>query len=178
MDNSLPFPAQTPQIVSRALAEGVATLFTRFGVTTVGEISETIEGIEAMDRLAQQRRLGTRIRAYLWAPGTVSLEQALTWESHIRLAAGREHVAIQGVKLFCDGGYSAKSAAVKQPYLDMGGEHFGDIALERDLLLEAVPATRDAGLQLAIHANGDRAQEWLCEVIEAAGGSPSGLSRI
>ena len=65
MDNSLPFPAQTPQIVSRALEEGVATLFTRFGVTTVGEISETIEGIEAMDRLAQQRRLGTRIRAYL-----------------------------------------------------------------------------------------------------------------
>jgi predicted amidohydrolase YtcJ len=55
----------------------------------------------------------------------------------------------------------------------MGGEHFGDIALERDLLMEALPATRDAGLQLAIHANGDRAQEWLCEVIEAAGGAPA-----
>jgi predicted amidohydrolase YtcJ len=173
MDNILPLPPQTREVVSRALAEGVQTLFTRFGVTSVGEISETIEGIEAMDALAQQRRLGTRIRTYLWAPGTMSLEQALTWQRHIRLSAGHEHVAIQGLKLFCDGGYSAKSAAVKRPYLDMGGEHFGDIALERDFLMEALPATRAAGLQLAIHANGDRAQEWLCEVIEAAGGAPA-----
>jgi predicted amidohydrolase YtcJ len=173
MDNILPLPPQTREVVSRALAEGVQTLFTRFGVTSVGEISETIAGIEAMDALAQQRRLGTRIRTYLWAPGTMSLEQALTWQRHIRLSAGHEHVAIQGLKLFCDGGYSAKSAAVKRPYLDMGGEHFGDIALERDFLMEALPATRAAGLQLAIHANGDRAQEWLCEVIEAAGGAPA-----
>ena len=127
-----------------------------------------------MDALARERALGARIRAYLWAPGTVSLEQALDWRRHLRLTAGDEHVGVQGVKLFCDGGYSAKSAAVKQPYLGMGREHFGDIALERDFLLEALPATRDAGLQLAIHANGDRAQEWLCEVIEAAGGSPAG----
>ena len=173
MDSLLPLPAQTPEIVERALVEGVSRLFTRYGVTTVGEISETVEGLETMDALARERRLGARIRAYLWAPGTLPLESALEWRRHIRLSAGDEHVAIQGVKLFCDGGYSAKSAAVKRPYLGMGREHFGDIALERDFLREALPATRDAGLQLAIHANGDRAQEWLCEVIESAGGAPS-----
>ena len=174
MDNVLPLPPQTPAVVREALRTGIHTLFTRHGVTTSGEISETIEGLSAMDALARERALGARIRAYLWAPGTVSLEQALDWRRHLRLTAGDEHVGVQGVKLFCDGGYSAKSAAVKQPYLGMGREHFGDIALERDFLLEALPATRDAGLQLAIHANGDRAQEWLCEVIEAAGGSPAG----
>ncbi|MDX6378818.1 MAG: hypothetical protein QOE98_3121 [Gaiellaceae bacterium] len=173
MDNVLPLPPQTPAVVREALRTGIHTLFTRHGVTTIGEISETIEGLAAMDALAHERALGARIRAYLWAPGTVSLEQALEWRSHLRLTAGDEHVDVQGVKLFCDGGYSAKSAAVKQPYLGMGREHFGDIALERDFLLEALPATRDAGLQLAIHANGDRAQEWLCEVIEAGGGSPA-----
>ena len=174
MDNVLPLPPQTAAVVREALRTGIHTLFTRHGVTTIGEISETIEGLSAMDALARERALGARIRAYLWAPGTVSLEQALDWRRHLRLTAGDEHVGVQGVKLFCDGGYSAKSAAVKQPYLGMGREHFGDIALERDFLLEALPATRDAGLQLAIHANGDRAQEWLCEVIEAAGGSPAG----
>ncbi len=174
MDSILPLPPQTSGVVRRALREGVATLFTRYGVTTIGEISETVEGLEAMDSLAAAGQLGARMRAYLWAPGTMSLEQALVWPRHLRLRAGDELVSVQGVKLFCDGGYSAKSAAVKHPYLGMGREHFGDIALERDFLLEAVPATRDAGLQLAIHANGDRAQEWLCEVIEAAGGSPRG----
>ena len=173
MDSLLPLPPQTPEVIEAALAEGIRTLFTANGVTSIGEISETIEGLETMDRLAIERRLGARIHAYLWAPGTVSLEQALEWQRYIELRAGDEHVSIQGVKLFCDGGYSAKSAAVKQPYLGMGREHFGDIALERDFLLEAVPATRDADLQLAIHANGDRAQEWLCEVIRDAGGAPS-----
>jgi predicted amidohydrolase YtcJ len=174
MDNALPLPPQSAAVVREALRTGIHTLFTRHGVTTIGEISETVEGLEAMDRLARESALGARIRAYLWAPGTLSLEQALEWRRHLRLTAGDEHVGVQGVKLFCDGGYSAKSAAVKQPYLGMGREHFGDIALERDFLLDALPATRDAGLQLAIHANGDRAQEWLCEVIEAGGGSPSG----
>ena len=56
----------------------------------------------------------------------------------------------------------------------MGREHFGDIALERDFLRRRCRRPATPGLQLAIHANGDRAQEWLCEVIEAAGGSPAG----
>jgi len=172
MDNALPLPPQTPAVVRAALQTGIRDLFTRYGVTTIGEISETVEGLETMDALASEGALGARLHAYLWAPGTMSLEQALEWRRHLRLTAGDDHVSAHGVKLFCDGGYSAKSAAVKQPYVGMG-DHFGDIALERDFLTEAVPATRDAGLQLAIHANGDRAQEWLCEVIEAAGGSPA-----
>jgi predicted amidohydrolase YtcJ len=172
MDNALPLPPQTPAIVREALQTGIRDLFTRYGVTTIGEISETVEGLETMDALARVGALGARIHAYLWAPGTMSLEQALEWRRHLRLKAGDDHVSAHGVKLFCDGGYSAKSAAVKQPYLGMG-DHFGDIALGRDFLTEALPATRDAGLQLAIHANGDRAQEWLCEVIAAAGGAPS-----
>lgn len=173
MDSILPLPAQTPEVVREALRAGVRTLFTEHGVTTVGEISETVAGLETMDALAQAGGLGARIRAYLWAPGTMSLAQALEWRSHLRLEGSPDDVGVWGVKLFCDGGYSAKSAAVKHPYLGTA-DHFGDIALERDFLLEALPATRDAGLQLAIHANGDRAQEWLCDVIADAGGAPSG----
>lgn len=173
MDVLLPLPHQDRATVHAALRDGIATLFTQHGVTTIGEISETTVGLECMDELAAAGELGARIRAYLWAPGTLSLTEALEWRKHIQLSAGPEHVGIQGLKLFCDGGYSAKSAAVKQAYLGTDGMHFGDIALTREYLAEVLPATRDAGLQLAIHANGDRAQEWLCEVIEANGGSPT-----
>lgn len=173
MDNILPLPAQTPDVVRAALRDGVRGLFTRHGVTTVGEISETVAGIETMDELARGGELGARMRVYLWAPGTLSLTEAIGWRERIALSAGDEHVRIQGVKLFCDGGYSAKSAAVKEAYLGTDGRHFGDVALTEEFLLEALPATRDAGLQLAIHANGDRAQEYLCAVIERGGGSPT-----
>jgi hypothetical protein len=116
------------------------------------------------------------MRVYLWAPGTMSLTEACSWREHIALRSGSDGVRIQGVKLFADGGYSAASAAVKQPYVH-DRAHFGDIALTESYVAEALPATREAGLQLAIHANGDRAQEWLCDVIASAGGAPSGKLR-
>lgn len=74
MDNILPLPAQTPDVVRAALREGVHTLFTRHGVTTtIGEISETVAGIETMDDLARRGGgLGARVRVYLWAPARFS----------------------------------------------------------------------------------------------------------
>ncbi len=173
MDNLLPFPAQDRDTVREALRTGIADLFTRYGVTTVGEISETVAGIECMDELARAGELGARMRIYLWAPGTMSLAEACAWREHVRLDAPDDEVRIQGVKVFADGGYSAASAAVKRPYVHVP-DHFGDIALTEDFVREALDATRGEGLQLAVHANGDRAQEWLCEVIARAGGAPSG----
>jgi len=177
MDNSLPLPRETAETIEAAIETGIQRLFTRNGVTTIGEISETVAGIETMDRLAAAGRLGTRMRVYLWSPGTLRLEQACEWRAHISLGAGEDLVRIQGVKLFSDGGYSAASAAVKQPYVHVEGCHCGDIALSETDVASALERTRDAGLQLAIHANGDRAQDWLCGVIEGAGGAPDGRLR-
>jgi predicted amidohydrolase YtcJ len=177
MDNSLPLPEETPAVVEAAIESGIRELFTRNGVTTIGEISESVAGIETMDRLAGQGRLGARMRVYLWSPGTLAIEKSCEWRQHISLSTGDEHVRIQGVKLFSDGGYSAASAAVKQPYVHVDGCHCGDIALHEDDVASALAMTREAGLQLAIHANGDRAQDWLCEVIAGAGGAPGGRLR-
>jgi hypothetical protein len=58
-----------------------------------------------------------------------------------------------------------------------GGCHCGDIALETEDVVEALRKTRAAGLQLAIHANGDRAQDWISEIVESAGGAPEGRLR-
>ena len=176
MDNLLPIPPPDRDQVAEALHSGIRTMFTEHGVTSLGEISETVTGIGCMDDLANAGRLGARVGVYLWAPGTMSLADACDWQSQFALTAGRDHVRIQGVKLFADGGYSAKSAAVKRPYLGEDG-HCGDIALTEEFMAEALAETRRAGLQLAIHANGDRAQEWLCDVIAANGGSPAGGMR-
>jgi predicted amidohydrolase YtcJ len=176
MDNLLPIPAPDETSLRSALKTGIHKLFTEHGVTSIGEISETIAGIESMDHLAAEGELDARVSVYLWAPGTMTLEQACDWPSHVRLNASEDMLSIQGVKLFADGGYSAKSAAVKQPYIGEHG-HCGDIALSEDYMRQALAETRRAGLQLAIHANGDRAQEWLCDVIAANGGAPAGRMR-
>jgi predicted amidohydrolase YtcJ len=178
MDNLLPFPLEDRDTISDALETGMRELFTANGVTSVGEISETLDGIGCMDRLAIAGRLPARVRLYLWAPGTMDLDQACDWRSHFSLASPSSRLGVGGVKLFSDGGYSAASAAVNADYVHVEHPHSGSIALTADQVEEAVGLTRDAGLQLAIHANGDRAQEWLCETIASRSGRSEVANRI
>jgi predicted amidohydrolase YtcJ len=178
MDNLLPFPAEDRDSIRAALASGLRDLFTVNGVTTVGEISESLDGIAGMDELAQADRLPVRMSLYLWSPGTMAIQQGCDWTSHFSLCAPSDRVRVAGIKLFADGGYSAASAAVKSEYVHVPDPHCGQIALSESEIEQAVGLTDDAGMQLAIHANGDRAQEWLCEMIERHGGvqRPDGAS--
>ncbi|MCW2692600.1 MAG: putative periplasmic protein [Mycobacterium sp.] len=176
MDNLLPLPELSGADLRRALQRGVLDLFTVHGVTTIGEISETVAGLRELDSLHADGELGSRLRVYLWAPGTVSLEQACAHADWLDLQASPDLLRIHGVKMFADGGYSAASAAVKQPYV-MDGHSCGEVALTLDQIGDALRRTAAAGLQLAIHANGDRAQEEVCEALIVAGGPPEGAPR-
>jgi predicted amidohydrolase YtcJ len=176
MDNTLPFPAMDEGALRTALASGFRTLFTRYGVTSIGEISETLTGIRCMDELQATHELAARVFVYLWTPGTVSLAEACRWPEQLTLRSPESLLRIQGVKMFADGGYSAASAAVKRDYVSQPGWR-GAIALSEAQVAEALTRTKEAELQLAIHANGDRAQEEVCAAIERAGGAPEGALR-
>jgi predicted amidohydrolase YtcJ len=176
MDNLLPLPGLSGDGLRAALKEGVQDLFTRYGVTTIGEISESVEGLRLLDDLSCDGELGARVRVYLWAPGTVSLEDACRHREVIPLRSDESLMRIHGVKLFADGGYSAASAAVKRPYVG-AGDFCGHVALAPERIGEALTRTAEAGLQLAVHANGDRAQEEVCAAIAAVGPLPSGAPR-
>jgi hypothetical protein len=123
-----------------------------------------------MDRLAGDGRLPVRMHLYLWAPGTLPLEDGCRWRDQFSLSSGADLVHVQGIKLFADGGFSAASAAVNSPYVHTEHPHCGEIALNEAEIERALGLTGDAGLQLAIHANGDRAQEWLCQMLQRHGG--------
>lgn len=159
-----------------AIAAGIRTYFTSHGVTTIGEISETIDGLECMNELAEDDALPASMRVYLWSPGTMTLDKIRHWREHLRITAPDEALRVQGLKLFADGGFSAKSAAVNCCY--HGEQEFrGDVALDRHFFARAYDLARRNGLQLAVHANGDRAQEWVCEMLLALGGAYQGRER-
>ena len=69
-------------------------------VTAIGEISETIAGLRAIDRLQRTGRLPLRVYTYLWAPGTMSLDDACAWREI--LGDVGPMLSINGVKLFWD----------------------------------------------------------------------------
>ena len=177
MDALLPLPGVEKSRLKEAFADGLDRYFTRHGVTTIGEISETIDGIQTFDEMAQSGELPLAYRVYLWAPGTMKLEQACKWQEHFSLGASAHDIRIQGLKLFADGGFSARSAAVTCPYMGTDGA-CGEIAFAKYFFRRAVEQTLDNDMQLSVHANGNRAQEWLCARLLELGGATSGKTRM
>ncbi len=173
IDNALPIPEMDGAELSAAIDDAVRELFTRYGVTSIGEITETRLGIESMDALAASERLGARISAYLWTPGTMTFDEALEWQRHLTLTAAEDRYCVAGIKMFSDGGYSARNAATRKPYLRryaLRPGSRGRVNLDRRQIAAAVRRSREAGLQLAVHANGERAQDAVCEGVLLAGG--------
>jgi predicted amidohydrolase YtcJ len=166
MDKLLPFPALTGEEARTAVERGIRDLFTAHGVTTIGEISETIdEGLHVYDDALSGGRIAVRIHVYFWTPGTVSLEEACDPAKWSGLRSSRDLLRVQGVKAFADGGYSAARAALSRPYAIGDGHNCGEIAVSTEQVVELARATAEAGLQLAIHANGDHAQFHVCEAL-------------
>jgi predicted amidohydrolase YtcJ len=78
--------------------------------------------------------------------------------------------------MFADGGYSARNAASNTPYVREHaphGNYRGKLNLNQAAIRKAIEATRRAGIQLAVHTNGTRAQR---EVLDAVLGSGDPLA--
>jgi predicted amidohydrolase YtcJ len=74
---------------------------------------------------------------------------------------------IGGIKIFLDGSLGARTAALVNPYDDEPGSS-GILTTSREQLLNLIERTRDSGLQLSLHAIGDKAVEMGIEALSEA----------
>ena len=172
LDALLPLPVPDEVEFRQVLAQGVHALFTAYGVTSIGEITETKLGVTTFDELAAGGELDARLSLFLWVPGAFTLDQALNWRNHLELAAAEDWLRVQGIKMFADGGYSSRNAATRTPYvrpyaLRPGSR--GKVNLNRRQVTSTLTKARAHRLQLAIHTNGERAQEVVAAGVAAAG---------
>ena len=173
LEHLLPIPRPDLSTKEKALKAISREHLTANGVTTIGDISHSSEGIELADRLIGSGDINVRFRTYIWAPRLMSIKDACQWQEHLTINSDDKYMRIQGVKMFADGGYSAALAAVKLPYVGRNGSR-GKLGLNRRQILNAMVGTREAGLQLIIHCNGERAQESMCKVAIELGDPPTG----
>jgi predicted amidohydrolase YtcJ len=174
VDKYLPERHSTRAAVKDSIRRGVFDLWTRHGVTTICEMSETLTGLTCLDELVGDGQAAARIVCYIMAPVTMSVDDAYRWTERITLRSPSDRMTIRGIKMFCDGGYSARNAATLQPFIDeraVPGHAYGQINLPRDFLARVVDRTRELGMQLAVHTNGERAQAELAAAVVAAGAS-------
>ena len=132
------------------------------GLTGVHWIMGGAVEFRAVQRLRAEGRLPIRVYAIL----PVDMLDPLT-KLGVEGRLGDEWVKIGGVKVFVDGSLGARTAALKEPYSDKP-ETSGVLLYTREELRSLAVKAHEAGLQLVIHAIGDRAVELALDAIEHA----------
>jgi predicted amidohydrolase YtcJ len=134
------------------------------GVTSVHEMADA-SSFEVFQELARRGRLATRV--YLYVPiSEVETVAALKLKSPF----GGPYLKLAGLKGFVDGSLGSATAYFFEPYTDdpttsgLLHEQMSPPAIMEKRILEA----DKAGLQLAIHAIGDRANSLLLDLYEKA----------
>ena len=139
------------------------------GVTSVHEMADAAS-FEVFQDLARRGRLTTRVAVYIPVTEVETLARL-----KMRSPFGGPYLKLAGLKGFMDGSLGSATAYFFEPYTDdprtsglLHGQMFPEGIMEKRLL----EADR-AGLQVAVHAIGDRAISMLLDMYEkaeAAGG--------
>jgi predicted amidohydrolase YtcJ len=133
------------------------------GVTTIGVAGCGLKVFRALLYMWSRGELNVRVRVYLYhEEGEVDILKLLD-KLGIRSGFGDEYLRIMGVKFFTDGALGPRTAWLSEPYAD-NPSSTGKPILEPEELRKLIKRAHDLGLQVAVHAIGDRA---LDAVIEA-----------
>jgi predicted amidohydrolase YtcJ len=174
IDQLLPVPPMQKEQLRKNLATTYSELFTAYGVTTFGEMLSSFDNVDLFDDLIGSGEVAARGVLYPMVPSAGPLEEVCEWVTRWTSRSGADRLSSAGIKLFADGGYSARNAATRTPYVT---EHApypgykGRLNMSQADIVRAVLATREHDIQIAIHANGPRAQDEIVEALLALPGS-------
>ncbi len=138
------------------------------GVTSVHEMAfpdEFTPAFEAYQDLYRAGNLTSRIYLYIPIP-RIDLLDGLKMRSPF----GNEYLRIAGLKAFCDGGLGARTAVFFEPYTDDPGNTgivHPQMTPEGTMEERILRADRD-GIQVAVHAIGDKANDLILDIFEKA----------
>jgi hypothetical protein len=128
------------------------------GITGVHDVDGP-PAFEAMQELKRQGRLRVRIVKYIRRE---TLEAAI--EAGLRSGFGDDKLVLGGLKLYADGALGARTAAMFSAY-EHEPDNVGILTLDPDELQAVARRAADHGLQMAIHAIGDRANKLVVDML-------------
>jgi hypothetical protein len=153
-------PIPSAEQLDSALA-GAVRHAASLGVTAVASMVTGWEEIAALRRARERGALTLRVSNYLslasWRSAADSLKSAGPGDDWIRTA---------GVKGFVDGSLGSTTALMSEPYRDAPGTR-GLFVTPEDSLRRWIGAADSAGLQVVVHAIGDRANALLLDIFDS-----------
>jgi hypothetical protein len=164
----LPIPPFTYEQIKETLSVDIPLYWVRQGFTTAHSFADAVEFM-AYQELLKEGALPLRVQAMVFdiRNRPDSLESLINLG--ILPGLGNDWLKIGGVKIFVDGAFMGLSAATHEPYLNLPDKNYcGILRYDARSLNEVVLRAHNAGLQLCIHAMGDKAQDWALKAYENA----------
>ncbi|MBI1967917.1 MAG: amidohydrolase family protein [Gemmatimonadetes bacterium] len=145
-----PSPAERDSALVRALAHAAA-----LGVTAIADMSTAWADVASFRRIRAAGRLTLRVKTHVALSDWRRLADTVA-----RYGPGDDWIRIDGVKGYVDGSLGSTTAWFFDPYLDAPGFH-GTATTPEESLRVWIGNADSAGLQVAVHAIGDRANALL-----------------
>jgi len=133
------------------------------GLTCVHDMGLDVEAVEILDELRREGRFRLRVVGYLLGNERLPTEVLERFPADL---GGDGGIRVAGVKLMVDGALGSRGAALLADYSDRPGSR-GLMRFEQDEFTSLVRAYTRAGLQIATHAIGDRANRMVLDAYEA-----------
>jgi hypothetical protein len=153
-------PAATPAQDDAALARAMAFVASK-GVTGVSSVSAGWDQVAAIARARAAGRLTLRIALYPALSEWKRVADSLTARG-----PGDDWVRLAGVKGFMDGSLGSTTALFFEPYVDDPTTSGLEVTPE-DSMRKWIGAADSAGLQVVVHAIGDKANAVLLDIYDS-----------
>src|SRR5881296_1368759 len=151
-----PSPEQQDSALARALAYAAS-----LGVTATSHVSASWAELECYRRLERAGRLTMRVALYLPLESWQAVAETVSRSGH-----GDDWVKIGGLKGYMDGSAGSRTAFFFEPYSDSAG--YNGLLQHPEADTRSWIASADsAGLQVAVHAIGDRANAVLLSIYDS-----------
>ena len=151
-----PSPSQLDSALARAMRHAAS-----LGVVGVSSVSTSWADIAALQRARARGALTLRVSNYIPLAAWRSMADSL--KAH---GPGDDWIRNAGVKGFVDGSLGSTTALMTEPYRDAPGTR-GLFVTPEDSLRRWIGAADSAGLQVAVHAIGDRANALLLDIYDS-----------
>jgi len=151
-----PSPSQLDSALARAMRHAAS-----LGVVGVSSVSTSWADIAALQRARARGALTLRVSNYIPLAAWRSMADSL--KAH---GPGDDWIRCAGVKGFVDGSLGSTTALMTEPYRDAPGTR-GLFVTPEDSLRRWIGAADSAGLQVAVHAIGDRANALLLDIYDS-----------
>ena len=147
--------------------------YARWGLTSVHDAGTDLDTIAIYKQLLKSGDLPVRL--YVMARGAAATDHYLAGGPE--LDVGNHLLAIRSIKLLADGALGSRGAELTDAYADAPGERGLQQTSDADLD-RVIRQAREKGVQVNVHAIGDRAVRRVLDVFERGGVRPSERFRV